>query len=60
MRRHSPPRAPSRAWRERRAMDRDLPRGWVLPDAAIHELAETRPQNRDELLRLAAVPRGTA
>ena len=28
------------AWRERRAMDRDLPRGWVLPDAAIHELAQ--------------------
>jgi ribonuclease D len=48
------------AWRERRAMDRDLPRGWVLPDAAIHELAETRPQNRNELSRLAAVPRGTA
>lgn len=47
-------------WRERRAMDRDLPRGWVLPDAAIHELAETRPQNREELSRLSAVPRGTA
>lgn len=47
-------------WRERRAMARDLPRGWVLPDAAIHELAETRPQNRDELSRLAAVPRSTA
>jgi ribonuclease D len=41
-------------------MDRDLPRGWVLPDVAIYELAETRPQNRDELSRLAAVPRGTA
>ncbi len=47
-------------WRERRAMDRDLPRGWVLPDAAIHELAEMRPRNRDELSRLANVPRGTA
>ena len=47
-------------WRERRAMDRDLPRGWVLPDVAIYELAGTRPQNRDELSRLAAVPRGTA
>jgi ribonuclease D len=48
------------SWRERRAMDRDLPRGWVLPDAAIHELAETRPQTREQLLRLATVPRGTA
>ena len=48
------------AWRERRAMDRDLPRGWVLPDAAIHELAETRPRSREELSRLATVPRGAA
>lgn len=47
-------------WRERRAMDRDLPRGWVMPDAAIHELAETRPQSREELSRLGTVPRGTA
>ena len=47
-------------WRERRAMDRDLPRGWVLPDVAIHELAEARPQSREQLARLATVPRGTA
>ena len=47
-------------WRERRAMDRDLPRGWVLPDAAIHELAQRCPRTRDELSRIAAVPRGTA
>jgi len=48
------------SWRERRAMDRDLPRGWVLPDAAIHEIAEARPQTREALSRLAAVPRGAA
>ncbi len=48
------------AWRERRAMDRDLPRGWILPDAAIYELAAARPRNREELSRVAAVPRGTA
>ena len=47
------------AWRERRAMDRDLPRGWILPDAAIHELAQARPRTRDALARLAAVPQGT-
>ena len=41
-------------------MDRDLPRGWILPDAAIHELAQRRPQNRDELARIESVPRGTA
>lgn len=48
------------AWREQRAMARDLPRGWVLPDAAIYELAQLRPHTRDELSRIAAVPRGTA
>jgi ribonuclease D len=48
------------AWRERRAMARDLPRGWVLPDAAIHELAAVRPQTREALARIAAVPKGTA
>ncbi|MGH8130194.1 MAG: HRDC domain-containing protein, partial [Steroidobacteraceae bacterium] len=42
------------------AMDRDLPRGWVLPDAAIYELSQLRPRTRDELSRIAAVPRGTA
>ncbi len=48
------------AWRERRAMARDLPRGWVLPDAAILELAAARPQSRDALARVAEVPPGTA
>ncbi len=48
------------AWRERRAMDRDLPRGWILPDAAIHELATSRPRTREALVRIATVPRGTA
>ena len=48
------------AWRERRAMDRNLPRGWILPDAAIHELAQSRPRTRDALMRIAALPQGTA
>ncbi|MGH8251045.1 MAG: ribonuclease D [Steroidobacteraceae bacterium] len=47
-------------WREQRAMHRDLPRGWVLPDVAIHELARIRPRNAGELARIDAVPRGTA
>lgn len=46
-------------WRERRAMARDLPRGWILPDAAIHELAMARPATREALARLDAVPPGT-
>jgi ribonuclease D len=47
-------------WREERAMARDLPRGWVLPDAALHEIAQARPRTREELSRLASVPRATA
>ena len=47
-------------WRERRAMARNLPRGWILPDAAIIELATLRPATRDALARVAAVPPGTA
>ncbi len=47
-------------WREERAMERDLPRGWVLPDAAIHELAQSRPHSREALARIESVPRGTA
>lgn len=48
------------AWRERRAMTRDLPRGWVLPDAAICELAAVRPRTSEALARIGAVPPGTA
>lgn len=48
------------AWRERRAMARDLPRGWVLPDEAIYELAARRPATREALARIASVPAGTA
>jgi ribonuclease D len=48
------------AWRERRAMSRNLPRGWVMPDEAIYELATRRPRTRDALARIASVPAGTA
>lgn len=41
------------AWRERRAMRRDLPRSWVMPDETIRELARRRP---DSPAALAAVP----
>jgi ribonuclease D len=47
-------------WREQRAMERDLPRGWVLPDAALYEIAQARPRTREDLLRIASVPRATA
>jgi len=41
------------AWRETRAMSRDLPRSWVMPDETIRELARRRP---DSPTALAAVP----
>jgi len=47
-------------WREERAMSRDLPRGWVLPDAALYDIAQARPRTREELSRIASVPRATA
>jgi ribonuclease D len=47
-------------WREERAVARDLPRGWVLPDAAIYELAQARPGTREELSRLSSVQSATA
>jgi ribonuclease D len=47
-------------WREERAVARDLPRGWVLPDAAIYELAQARPGTREELSRLSSVTAATA
>ncbi len=36
-------------WRERRAVRRNLPRGWVLHDDALRELARRRPCSRDAL-----------
>jgi len=48
------------SWRERRAIAHDLPRGWILPDAAICELAQSRPRTRDALARISGVPPGTA
>ena len=36
-------------WRERRARERDLPRGWVLKDAEILALAGAGPCSRAEL-----------
>ncbi len=48
------------AWREQRAMDRDLPRGWVLADPAILELARQAPRKPADFAALASVPDKTA
>lgn len=57
-----PPAARSRArmiavWREKTARDRDLPRGWIIADAAIFRLAETNPASRADLDAALSLPR---
>lgn len=46
------------AWRERTAQNRDQPRGRVLKDEAIDEIATQAPTDLDALGRLRSVPKG--
>lgn len=46
------------AWREREAQARDVPRGRILKDDAIYEIAEQHPTNAEALARLRTIPRG--
>ena len=46
------------AWRERQAQARDVPRGRVVKDEALYEIAEHRPKTAADLDRMRAVPRG--
>jgi len=46
------------AWRERTAQQRDQPRGRILKDDAIDEIATQAPVDADGLNRLRAVPKG--
>ncbi|MGE0045880.1 MAG: ribonuclease D [Hyphomonadaceae bacterium] len=46
------------AWRERQAQSKDVPRGRILKDDALHEIAEQRPRNSQAFDRLRAVPKG--
>ncbi|MFI4935554.1 MAG: ribonuclease D [Caulobacterales bacterium] len=46
------------AWRERTAQQRDQPRGRILKDEAIDELAAQAPTDHDALARLRSVPKG--
>jgi len=48
------------AWRERTAQNRDQPRGRILKDDAIDELATQAPTDADGLNRLRSVPKGFA
>jgi len=46
------------AWRERRAIDRNRPRGWILEDAALREIVMQVPRTPQELTAIAEVPAG--
>jgi ribonuclease D len=46
------------AWREREARQRDVPRGRVLKDDAIFEIAQQQPKDTDALARLRTIPKG--
>jgi ribonuclease D len=46
------------AWREREAQERDVPRGRVLKDDAIYEIALQQPRTAEALGQLRSIPRG--
>lgn len=45
-------------WREREAREKNVPRGRILKDDAIYEIAQQHPKDLEALGRLRAVPRG--
>lgn len=45
-------------WREREAQTRDMPRGRVLKDEALYELARLKPKSPEELSRARSAPSG--
>jgi len=53
------PRARARClamWREKLARERDLPRAWIISDAAIFAIADANPASRDALAKVSALP----
>lgn len=46
------------AWREREARERNVPRGRVVKDDAIYEIAQQQPRDQEGLARLRSTPRG--
>ncbi|WP_210487377.1 ribonuclease D [Microvirga antarctica] len=46
------------AWREREAQSRDVPRGRILKDDAVVDLAVSAPRNVEALGRLRSIPNG--
>ncbi|MGD9915089.1 MAG: ribonuclease D [Rhizobiaceae bacterium] len=46
------------AWREREARDRNVPRGRIIKDDAIFEIAQQQPKDAAQLARLRTTPKG--
>ena len=46
------------AWREREARDRNVPRGRVLKDDVLYEIAQQQPRDINALARLRGIPKG--
>ncbi|WP_377288125.1 ribonuclease D [Rhizobium sp. SG2393] len=46
------------AWREREARARNVPRGRILKDDAIYEIAQQQPRDAEALGRLRTIPKG--
>lgn len=44
------------AWRERRAIERNRPRGWILEDAALREIVIRVPRSAEALASIADLP----
>ena len=44
------------AWREEQAIQRDLPRQWILKDAGLLQIANRQAHNRIQLAQLSEVP----
>ncbi len=48
------------AWREREAQGKNVPRGRILKDDAVAEIAIQIPQNKEAMQQLRLLPRGSA
>jgi ribonuclease D len=46
------------AWRERRAIERNRPRGWILDDAALREIVMQVPRSLEALAAIPEFPAG--
>src|SRR5690242_5833278 len=46
------------AWRERRAIERNRPRGWILDDVALREIVMRVPRNVEQLSNVPELPPG--